>query len=126
MEEYMLLIILASLIVGGIVGWRLHEMFIINLITQQPEVMEEACQIARKGLASANEFAIETDDGEVIKTSGTELEIEQVNGVLYAYMKDTGRFVGQADTIENLMSIAHTRFPGKTFFGILPEEDQKS
>ena len=125
-EEYFVWIILAAVVIGGIVGWRLHEMFIINLITQQPEVMEEACAIARKGMASAEEFTIETAAGERIKTTGTELEIEQVNGVLYAYMKENGRFVGQADTIENLMSIAHERFPGKTFFGILPDENQKS
>lgn len=124
MDEYSLWIILAALVVGGFVGWRLHEMLIINLITQHPEIMEEACAIARKGMASDQE--IETPAGDFIRKIGTELEIEHVNGVLYAYIKDDGQFVGQADTIDNLMSIAHERFPGNTFFGILPEEDQKS
>lgn len=125
MDDFTILIILGAFIVGLVLGWLVHERFIINLIMSHPEIMEEACEIGRKGLAG--EITLTTDDGKVIKTSGTELEIEQVNGIMYAYMKENGRFVGQASTIEDLLAIAHKRFPGETFFGVMPEEDnQKS
>jgi hypothetical protein len=44
------------------------------------------------------------------------LEIERVNGYVYAYSKTTGEFLSQAHDIEQAIRIASQRFPGKTFW----------
>jgi len=44
------------------------------------------------------------------------LEIEKVNGYIYAYNKLTGEFLSQAHDIEQAARIARQRFPGKTFW----------
>ena len=44
------------------------------------------------------------------------LEIERVNGYIYAYSKTTGEFLAQAHDIEQAVRIASQRFPGKTFW----------
>ena len=44
------------------------------------------------------------------------LEIEKVNGYIYAYSKTTGEFLAQAHDIEQAVRIARQRFPDKTFW----------
>jgi Mg2+/Co2+ transporter CorC len=118
MEEF--IIIAVVLLVGIYAGWKAHEHFMVMVIKNNPEIMEEACRVARQE-GSQEEITIETDDGNSITTKGVELAIEQVNGVMYAYSKATNQFIAQGETIEALLKSAHTRFPGKTFFGDLPE-----
>ena len=66
-------------------------------------------------------------NGETVKTKGVELEIEHVDGHFYAYAKINNQFIAQGETLEKLLETAHKRFPGKVFFGDLPEEEhQKS
>jgi hypothetical protein len=116
MEE--LIILGVVLFVGILAGWKAHEYFILGVIKAHPEILEEACRIAR---ADKSEVTIETSDGKSITTTGVELFIEKVNGHLYAYSKATNQFIAQGDTLEALLESAHSRFPGKTFFGDIPE-----
>lgn len=133
-----IILAIVAVVVAFYAGWKVHEMFIIHIIQTDPDIIEEACRIARKdGTADASKLVIRTEDdqtqvtittdeGKTITAQGVELMIEQVNGVLYAYAKANGQFVAQASTLEDLMSEAHKRFPGKTFFGNMPEEHQNS
>lgn len=120
-------IVIIALLVGFYIGWKVHEMFIIHVIETDPEIIEEACKIARKGQTpDADTIVIRTPSGESVTTTGVELLIEQVNDVMYAYAKDTNQFVAQGSDLKSLMEEAHKRYPGKTFFGDLPEEHQNS
>jgi hypothetical protein len=118
MEELILYGII--LVVGMFAGWKAHEYFMIGVIKMHPEIIEEACRVAREG-KDTQEVTIETDDGKSITTTGVELFIEKVNGHLYAYSKTSNQFIAQGDTLDALLESAHTRFPGKTFFGTIPE-----
>jgi hypothetical protein len=119
-----LIIVILAVLAGIYVGWKSHEHFMITVIKVSPEIMEAACKAAREELdidQGDEEVTIEMDDGHTITTTGTELAIEQVKGVLYAYSKSDHKFIAQGNTIEELLNSAHARFPGKTFFGNLPE-----
>lgn len=127
--EYVIISVI-SIIVGCLAGWKAHEMMILHIIESNPDIIEEACTVVRKMRAdeAANStgdasFTIKTDTGETITAHGVELLIEQVSGVMYAYEKVSGNFIAQADSIERLMETAHERFPGKTFFGEIPEQE---
>lgn len=109
-----------ALLVGFYAGWKAHEHFMTVVIKYTPEIMEAACKAAREEMATG-QVTIETDDGKTITADGTELAIEKVKGVLYAYTKSENKFIAQGETIEELLKSAHERFPGKTFFGDLPE-----
>ena len=111
---------LAVVIFGIYLGWKSHEHFMINVIKDHPEIMEAACRAARDGTFE-DEVTVTLDDGQEITASGIELMIEKVNGMLYAYSKDNNQFVAQGETMESLLKSAHDRFPGKIFFGDLPE-----
>ena len=52
------------------------------------------------------------------------LELEEVNGQIYAYNKITGEFLVQATNLQQVMIESARRFPGKTFWH--PEVKQDS
>jgi hypothetical protein len=116
--------------IGFYCGWKVNEKFFVHIIKTDPESIEEACRIARRNLAEdqlgQSEVELETEDGKLVKTRGVELAIEMVGGVMYAYSKATNQFIAQGNTIEDLLKIAHKRFPGQTFFGDLPEEGNQN
>jgi hypothetical protein len=120
-------IVLLAFLAGCYLGWRVHETFIIHIIKTDPKTIEEALAIARKG-SEEQEVTLQTEDGESVTTKAVELDIEMVKGVLYAYAKANNQFIAQGESIEDLLKMAHARFPGKNFFGNLPPEEtnQKS
>ena len=66
---------------------------------------------------------IETND---MPEDAIPLEIEQVNGYVYAYSKTTGEFLSQAHDIEQAVRIASQRFPGKTFWHPSLKQDHQT
>ncbi len=125
--DFTLLLIIAF-VIGIYIGWSAHERVIIHTFKHNPEIIEEALRVAKNDDTLEQTLVeVETDSGETIKTSGVELAIESVNNTLYAYAKATNQFIAQGENIEELLKVAHKRFPGKTFFGELPDEEhQKS
>jgi hypothetical protein len=119
----LLIIGIIALLIGVYVGWKCHEHFMITVIKVSPEIMEAACKAAREELqySDQEEITIKTTSGTTVTTIGTELDIEKVKGVLYAYSKADNKFIAQGETIDDLLRTAHARYPGKTFFGNLPE-----
>lgn len=53
----------------------------------------------------------------------TELAVEQVNGVFYAYTKETNKFIAQGTSLADLLETAHKRFPDSKFFGTVEEDN---
>lgn len=122
--------LLIIFVLGFYCGWKLNEKFFVHIIKTDPEAIEEACRIAKRNraedLLGETEVEMETEDGKLVKTKGVELAIEAVGDVLYAYSKATNQFIAQGNTIEELLKIAHKRFPGQTFFGDLPDEEHQN
>lgn len=124
-----LMTLLFVFVIGFYLGWKLQESFFVHIIKNNPEEIEEACRIARRNRETKlvnSEVELETEDGKHIKTKGVELNIETVGDTLYAYSKTTNQFIAQGNTIEELLTIAHKRFPGQTFFGNLPDEEHQN
>ena len=120
-------LVILALLIGFYAGWKIHEAFIIHIIRVDPDTIEKALAIARKE-ETEQVVTLETDDGESVTAKAVELDIEVVKGVMYAYSKASNQFIAQGESIEELLKTAHNRFPGKNFFGTLPEEEtnQKS
>lgn len=58
-----------------------------------------------------------------LKKEGTELSIERVGNTLYAYVKDTGQFIAQGPSLEELLNSAQDRFPDRKFFGKIDKDN---
>lgn len=110
------------------IGWRVHEAFIIHIIRTNPEILKELSKVVEdhNDELGTEEITVVTSDGQKMDTEGVEMIVEREGNLLYAYSKTTNQFIAQGDSIENLLSMAHKRFPGKTFFGNILEEDQNS
>jgi hypothetical protein len=110
------------------IGWRVHEAFIIHIIRTNPKILEELAKVVEQHQdeLGTEDITLVNTEGEKLETKGVELAVERVGNTLYAYAKATNQFIAQGDDIEALMKSAHKRFPGKTFFGELPEENQNS
>ena len=118
--------------VGVKIGWGLHEAWMIWLIRKHPERMEMAINLSKR-VNQMNEQELDSladqlknarDAQElVVKQSGTEMSIERVGDVLYAYAKDTGQFLAQGSTLTDLISATEKRFPGQKFFGTIAKDN---
>lgn len=110
------------------IGWRVHEVFIIHIIRTNPEILKELAKVVEdhKDELGTEEITVVKSDGQKVDTEGVEMIVEREGNLLYAYSKATNQFIAQGDTLENLLSTAHKRFPGKTFFGTLEEDNQNS
>jgi hypothetical protein len=112
-------------------GWGMHEVYFISILHRHPERFEMAIKVAkavqtddpvrqRELLADLKELHSELhaeiigeliDDAEAIP-----LELEEVNGQVFAYNKLTGEFLAQAATKHLAAVGAAARFPDKKFW----------
>lgn len=120
MEEFLLLTILFVLVFYF--GWKMHEWFMFEALRDKPEIFEEAIKAAR-------EYRVKSSDSD-IEHKLIEMEIETHNGVVYAFDKSNGRFLGQGDTVTQAAIAASMRFKGVAFthpdITMDDEEDQKA
>lgn len=111
--ELILYIVLGS--VAFWLGWHARGIIFLANIAQNPEkVIKMLEEIKRIN---------DSDIKEVVGNKGTELSIEKVGNDLYAYAKDTNQFVAQGSDLKSLLESAHKRFPGRVFFGNIPEDN---
>jgi len=68
----------------------------------------------------------EDEDVESMPADTIEMEIEKVNGMVYAYDKATGEFLAQAQNIYQAAVLAAARFPGKKFWHPELKEDTQT
>jgi hypothetical protein len=59
---------------------------------------------------------INTTEVKDVPEDAVELEIEKVNGMVYAYNKQTGEFLAQAQNIYQAAVLAAARYPDKKFW----------
>ena len=91
------------------VGWHLRGITLLSRFGSDPQhfidILEKIKEI--------NQLEAE---GKLV-TDGTELSVERVGNVLYAYSKDSGQFIAQGPDLTTLLNEAHARFPDRKFFG---------
>lgn len=110
-----LLVYIIVAIVAMWVGWHVRGIVFMAIISEEPERMIDIL----KQIKNINE---KEHRGEPL-TEGTELEIERVGNMLYAYVKDTNQFVAQAPDLKSLLDEAHKRFPTRKFFGEIAKDN---
>lgn len=115
------ILILVLLVLAFYLGWKCHEWFMFEALQDSPEIFEKA-------IAAAKRYGGQEDD---IKAEElVEMEIEVVNGVVYAYNKVNGQFLAQASTVTLAAIAASKRFPGVAFthpdIEMPDQEDQKA
>jgi hypothetical protein len=117
--------------VGVKIGWSIHEAWMIWIIREYPERMEIAIKLSKTVNvmtedeldAFSDRLKQSRDNPEVLAQTGTEMSIERVGNMLYAYAKDTGQFLAQAPTLPELIKNTELRYPGKKFFGTIAKDD---
>jgi hypothetical protein len=99
-----------------IFGWHARGIiFLANLSVNPDKIIKMLEEIKR---INAEEAA-----GIVRDESGTELFIERVGNMLYAYSKDTNQFVAQGTDLKSVLETAHKRFPTQKFFGTISKDN---
>jgi hypothetical protein len=130
--ENLWLVYMSIGIVGVKIGWSLHEAWMIWLIREHPERMEMAINLSKRvnqmneqqldDLADQLKQARDAQDL-VVKPAGTEMTIERVGNMLYAYAKDTGQFLAQGPNLDAVIKNTELRYPGQKFFGTIANDN---
>ena len=113
---------LFELLIAGAVGyyigsWVKEQIMLVRMVRNAKEII--------KYLEHAQKVMEEVEaDG--IPEDAIEVEIEQVNGFVYAYNKMTGEFLAQAQSLHQVMMEAAKRFPGKKFWHPELTEDSQT
>jgi division protein CdvB (Snf7/Vps24/ESCRT-III family) len=107
--DYILTLVLVVL--AFYAGWHLRAVTMLFKISENPEHMIRLLEQVKK---LNDEAKAQTEHG--VPEDAVEMDIEQVNGVVYAYDKTTGEFLAQAQNIYQAATLAAKRFPGKTFW----------
>ena len=116
--EIILLVVVA--IVAFVVGWQLRGIVILARLASNPEAMIKTLQKIKEINDAPDEESLKHI---VEHNDATELAIERVGNHLYAYAKETNQFIAQGSNLKDLLETAHKRFPGKVFFGNIPDGD---
>lgn len=113
------------------VGWSMHEVYFISMLHKHPERFEMAIKVAKAvqtgDPALQRELLADLQNehkelhAEIISTligddDAIPLELEEVNGQVFAYNKLTGEFLAQAATKHLAALGAASRFPDKKFW----------
>jgi hypothetical protein len=108
MENLFELLIAAA--VGFIIGsWLKEKMMLIRIVRNADDIIKSLQQV-QKIMASHQDIENSITD------EGVELEVEFEKGQVYAWLKATRQFIGQASTIEELYKIAESKYPGAKFW----------
>ena len=115
MEDLITLIILC-----GVSFWAgsfyAQMKFMINISKNPDRIMDMLSQIKK---INENE-----DNG--LPEDAIEVETEKVGDVYYGYNKETGKFLGQAESIHAVMVEAAKRNPGKNFWHPEMKEERQT
>lgn len=111
---------LFELLIAGAVGyfigsWVKEQVMLVRMVRNAKDIIKYL-EHAQKVMAEVEADGIPED--------AIEVEIEQVNGFVYAYNKMTGEFLAQAQNLHQVMVEAAKRYPGKKFWH--PELTQDS
>ena len=113
---------LFELLIAGAVGyyigsWVKEQVMLIRMVRNAKETI--------KYLEHAQRVMAEVEaDG--VPEDAIEVEVERVNGFVYAYNKMTGEFLAQAQSLHQVMTLAAKRYPGKKFWHPELTEDSQT
>lgn len=113
---------LFELLIAGAVGyyigsWVKEQIMLVRMVRNAKEII--------KYLEHAQKVMEEVEaDG--IPEDAIEVEIERVNGFVYAYNKMTGEFLAQAQSLHQAMTLAAKRYPDKKFWHPELTEDRQT
>jgi len=115
MEDLLIYLVVAG--IAFVIGWHMRAITMLyNMLADPDRVID----LLHKLKSVSNEEYAELPDDAI------PLEIEEVNGQVFAYNKITGEFLGQGSTIVQAALSAAKRFPGKTFWHPLLEQDSQT
>jgi hypothetical protein len=115
MEDLLIYLVVAG--IAFVIGWHMRAITMLhNMLANADRTIE----LLQKFKSVSNEEYAELPDDAI------PLEIEQVNGQVFAYNKITGEFLAQGPTIVQAALSAAKRFPGKTFWHPLLEQDSQT
>ena len=106
----MIVMAICMLIVGVILGGYAFFWLLTNSYKKDPEAVLQY-------LDNKLERALNDTDMDFV-----ELEISQHGTQIMAWFKETGVFVAQGESIDEVIILAHDRFPKINFMGELPED----
>jgi hypothetical protein len=113
---------LFELLIAGAVGyfigsWVKEQIMLVRMVRNAKEIIEYL-KHAQK--------VMEEVEADGIPEDAIEVEIERVNGFVYAYNKMTGEFLAQAQSLHQAMTLAAKRYPGKKFWHPELTEDRQT
>ena len=113
---------LFELLIAGAVGyfigsWVKEQIMLVRMVRNAKDIIKYL-EHAQKVMAEVEADGIPED--------AIEVEIEQVNGFVYAYNKMTGEFLAQAQNLHQVMVEAAKRYPGKKFWHPELTEDSQT
>ena len=115
------------------VGWSMHEVYFISILHRNPERFEMAIKLAKavqtndpaeqrellkdiKELHGELHAEIMQELMEQAPEEAIQLDLEEVNGQVFAYNKSTGEFLAQGPSKYLAAVAVSTRFPNKKFW----------
>jgi hypothetical protein len=117
MEEIIIIVAVAA-VVGYFVGYHMRAIMLIKGMSEDPDHFIRLLEQVKKiNTEHDEEMAKLTESVE-----GTELTIEHVGNMFYAYTKDTKQFIAQGTDMDVLMEQANLRHPNRKFFGVIAKE----
>jgi uncharacterized membrane protein YkoI len=113
---------LFELLIAGAVGyyigsWVKEQIMLVRMVRNAKDIIKYL-EHAQKVMAEVEADGIPED--------AIEVEVERVNGFVYAYNKMTGEFLAQAQSLHQAMTIAAKRYPGKKFWHPELTEDSRT
>ena len=113
---------LFELLIAGAVGyyigsWVKEQIMLVRMVRNAKDIIKYL-EHAQKVMAEVEADGVPED--------AIEVEIERVNGFVYAYNKMTGEFLAQAQSLHQVMMEAARRFPGKKFWHPELTEDSQT
>lgn len=113
---------LFELLIAGAVGyyigsWVKEQIMLVRMVRNAKDII--------KYLEHAQKV-LEEVEVEGLPEDAIEVEIERVNGFVYAYNKMTGEFLAQAQSLHQAMTLAAKRYPGKKFWHPELTEDRQT
>jgi hypothetical protein len=113
---------LFELLIAGAVGyfigsWVKEQIMLVRMVRNAKDIIKYLEHAQR---------VMEEVEADGIPEDAIEVEIERVNGFVYAYNKMTGEFLAQAQNLHQAMTLAAKRYPGKKFWHPELTEDSRT
>lgn len=105
--------------IGQFVGKHIATISLMRALSNDPNTFLKMAEQIKKIEEANTQAELDAIDS----NTGTEITVEIVGDQLYAYVKDTDQFLGQAKDLNTLLKTVNERFPGQGFFGTISSDD---